>query len=153
MNKHAIDLICWLLGGIVLCVIVSTIGVAYLDYLSQHEEYAEQIGINTAFHTEYCLDSNKLARYPQLIVECHKSKHAAYDDPRRRAMRDILMRWSICDSNGCDTILDRFGGYFTIFTMIAALIFGGWGAFFAYKTFARRENDILPRALLPKKQS
>lgn len=145
MSRY-IDYACYLVLAIVVFVAASTFGVAYLDYIERHEEYAEKIDTNREFHRAHCSDTGRLTKFPQLKDACHDSKHAAYDDPSKRALRDVLARWSVCDASGCDTFLDRFGRYFSIAALALALVIGAWCLALVYRVSARRELERLPGA-------
>ena len=147
MASRHLDCACYALLGIGALVAASTFGVAYLDYLDRREEYAERIGANVDFHEAHCRDTGYLARFPQLSDECHASKHAAYDDPGNRAMRDVLARWSVCDANGCDAFLDRFGRYFSLASLLLALGIGAWCVALVYRAAGRRAAEALPEAI------
>lgn len=146
MSRHA-DCLCYALLAIASLIAASTFGVAYLDYSDQRAEYVERVAINRAFHDRHCLDSGYLAKFPQLVDECHASYHEAFDDPGRRALRDVLGRWSVCDAKGCDAFLDRFGRYFSLASLLLALAVGGFCFALIQRAAAARAIERLPEAM------
>jgi len=146
------DVICYFFAIIIFIVLMSTIVVAYLDYFKLHQEYKEEADRHKDFFKTYCLDSKELSKHPQLKESCHNSQHAIYDDPKLTALRDVLMRWSICDLNGCEKILESFESYSLFLIVSLAIIVGGWATLTARKISIRKDNNSLPSALR-KKQS
>ena len=122
----------------------STFGVAYLDYRKIYEEYREKIETNLGFYNSFCSDENNLIKHPQLLTECHKSKHAAFDDPNAAALRDVLMRWSLCDEKGCDGFIEKFMRYFSLSALLAAVVAGAFGTAILYQIQSRKFSEKLP---------
>jgi len=144
MPVSFLEIVRWVIFSIIAVVVACTFVVAYLDYLERREEYREKVDSNSHFYHDYCTDSSRLSRYPQLTDECHASKHAAFDDPSQRALRDVLARWSLCDEKGCDVLMDRFTKYFSLGAIVLALVVGAWGTALIYRVSGRRFIESLP---------
>ena len=108
MGRYA-DWACGLVGFVVVVAVASTAGLAYYEYLDIYEELSSDHGGDKAFYDEFCTITKMRDKHPRLHQECHESQHAAFDDVHRKAMRSVIARWSFCDQDGCEALMDRFG--------------------------------------------
>lgn len=146
MGRYA-DWACGLVGFVVVVAIASTAAVTYYDYLDIYEELSSDHGGDKAFYDEFCTNTKAMTRHPRLREGCHESQHAAFDDVHRKAMRRVIMRWSFCDQDGCEALMDRFGKYFSIGAVLFAAAVGAWCCVLVYRVSGRRWAETLPTQL------
>jgi Flp pilus assembly protein TadB len=151
MSKYADFAFCI---GLMLVIFVGgcTFMVARLEYNARVEEHSERVKDAREFYEEHCRDTKSIAGMRPLVrdaltEECHRAKHAAFDDPAQRALHEVLSRWSVCDASGCSALMDRFGRYFAIFSFVLALVVGAISVELLRRSSNRRFRESLPEAV------
>jgi hypothetical protein len=119
----------------------STLAVAYLDYLGLIAEYEEKVQESLEFQRLHCAGQKT---FPELVGPCHARRHLAYDDAAQRARREVLSRWSLCDSEGCDALASALSRFFSLGVVALCLAVGGWCAAMLYRVKVREITERLP---------